>query len=80
MDALALQKGLERLLPQLDGILDAQDRFLWTTNVQEIKLATNQLLSLLDAYEDEFSATAKKILNDARFVHAGHFFRSSLYE
>ena len=74
MDALALQKGLERLIPQMEDILDTQDRFVWTANVQEIKLATNQLLSLLDAYEDDFSISAKKILNDARFVHAEHFF------
>ena len=69
MDALALKRGLERLLPQMEDILDTQDRFVWTGNVQEVKLATNQLLSLLDAYEDEFSVKAKKILSDARFVH-----------
>ena len=69
MDALALKKGLERLLPQMEDILDKEDRFVWTGKVQEVKLATNQLLSLLDAYEDEFSDKAKKILTDARFVH-----------
>ena len=74
MDALALQKGLERLLPQMEDILDTQDRFVWTANIQEIKLAANQLLSLLDACEDDFSVSAKKILNDARFVHAECFF------
>jgi len=59
---------LERLIPQMEDILDTQDRFVWTANVQEIKLAANQLLSLLDAYEDDFSISAKKILNDARIT------------
>jgi len=78
VDVLALQEGLEKLKSEMEDILDTQARFVWIANVQEIKLAAKQLVSLLDSQAAEFSINAKKILSDARFVRAEHFFRSSV--
>jgi len=68
VDVLALQEGLEKLKSEMEDILDTQARFVWIANVQEIKLAAKQLVSLLDSQADEFSINAKKILSDARIT------------
>ena len=68
IDALALERGLRTLYPTLEDILDEQGRFTWTSNVQQIKLAANQLLNLPESYPNEFSTKAMEVLQTARYL------------
>ena len=54
----------------MEDILDAQTRFVWIANVQEVKLTVSQLLSLSNSYESEFSRKAQGIINKARYGYA----------
>ena len=68
-----MEKCLQNLEPDMEDILDAQTRFVWIANVQEVKLTVSQLLSLSNSYESEFSRKAQEIIKKARYGYAQTF-------